>query len=127
MLVVSRYLKLAGYSDELAMIRKKERMMKYKKSNRKNNYIYSQKNNRRAIIDDDGNGTCIAAAPSKPHVRKTSFEAATHDFPLMKNSFQTVAGKTWFIEPGEISPSSFVQRTNVPNTGTSVKTYTTFP
>jgi len=72
--------------------------------------------------------TCIAAAPSKPHVRKTSFEAATHDFPLMKNSLQTVAGKSWSIElVGGVSPSIFAQRTNVPNAGTSVKTYTTFP
>lgn len=76
------------------------------------------------IVDDN---TCIAAAPSKPQVRKTSFEAATHDFPLIKNSLQTVAGKSWCIEPGGVSPSSFVQRISVPNTGTSVKTYTTFP
>jgi hypothetical protein len=47
----------------------------------------------KSMIIDDGD-TCIAAAPSKPHVRKTSFEAAAHDFPLMKNSLQTVAGKS---------------------------------
>lgn len=71
--------------------------------------------------------TCIAAAPNNPHVRKTSIDAANHDLPLIKNSVHTVAGNNWCIEPGGVRPSNFVQRTKVPNTGTSVKTYTTFP
>lgn len=34
----------------------------------------------------------MAAAPRRPHVRKTSEDAATHDLLLMKNSLQIVDG-----------------------------------
>ena len=71
--------------------------------------------------------TCMAAAPRRPQVRNTSEEAATQERPLMKNSLQTVAGNSWWMEPGGVRPRSFVHRTSVAKIGTSVNTYTTLP
>jgi hypothetical protein len=46
---------------------------------------------------------------------------------LRKNSPHTVCGNTWCDVLVGVRPKSFVLSTNVPNTGNSENTYTTFP
>lgn len=65
--------------------------------------------------------TCIPAAPSSPHVKKTSDDADTHESFDKKNSCHSVAGKNSWIGPGGIKLSNFVDNIIISNIGNRVK------